>query len=63
MKESALFPNPDVFDPDNFSPEAKANRSPYANLILGQGPRNCIGMSFGLLQVRDSAFSCHVESF
>ena len=51
MKESEYFPNPDVFDPDNFNQESKANRSPYAFFIFGQGPRNCIGMRFGLLQV------------
>lgn len=52
MKDEKYFPNPEEFNPDNFSPERKAERNPYAFLAFGQGPRNCIGMRFGLLQVK-----------
>jgi cytochrome P450 len=51
MKDEKYFSNPEIFDPDNFSPEKKAQRSPYSFLAFGQGPRNCIGMRFALLQV------------
>ncbi len=51
MKDEKYFSNPEKFDPEHFSPEKKAERSPYTFLAFGQGPRNCIGMRFALLQV------------
>eukprot|EP00095_Tigriopus_kingsejongensis_P009608 snap_masked-scaffold832_size90819-processed-gene-0.9 protein:Tk09608 transcript:snap_masked-scaffold832_size90819-processed-gene-0.9-mRNA-1 annotation:"cytochrome P450 " len=52
MKDPKYFPNPHEFNPENFSPEAKAQRTPYAYLAFGQGPRNCVGMRFALLQLK-----------
>jgi len=46
------FPNPDEFNPDNFSKEAKEKRHPYAYMGFGHGPRNCIGMRFALLEAK-----------
>merc|ERR1712012_526787 len=46
------FPNPSVFNPDNFNNEAKASRSPYTFLGFGQGPRACIGMRFAMLETK-----------
>merc|ERR1719187_175731 len=46
------YPNPEEFNPDNFSKEAKASRSPYTFLGFGQGPRSCIGMRFALLEAK-----------
>jgi len=46
------YPNPSVFNPDNFSKEAKASRSPYTFLGFGQGPRACIGMRFAMLETK-----------
>ena len=64
MKDEKYFSNPEKFDPDNFSPEKKAERNPYAFLAFGQGPRNCIGMRFALLQVQTLwlDFSCQLCS-
>jgi cytochrome P450 len=41
-----LWDEPDLFNPENFDPEAKAGRSRYQYLPFGAGPRICIGMGF-----------------
>ncbi|GFG30581.1 hypothetical protein Cfor_10498 [Coptotermes formosanus] len=46
------YPEPDRFDPERFSDEAKSLRPHFTYLPFGEGPRNCIGMRFGLLQTK-----------
>ena len=50
--DEALYPNPTEFDPERFSKEAKNKRHPMAFLGFSQGPRNCIGMRFALLNLK-----------
>ena len=44
------FPDPLVFDPERFTPEAKAARPKFAYFPFGGGNRQCIGESFAWME-------------
>ena len=44
------FPDPLRFDPDRFTPEAKAARDRYTYIPFGGGNRQCIGESFAWME-------------
>ena len=52
MRDEEYFPNPDDFDPENFSRARKERRNPYVFLTFGLGPRNCVGSRLALLQLK-----------
>lgn len=47
-----LWDNPDLFDPDHFVPEVKADRDRYQYLPFGAGPRVCVGANFAMMQAQ-----------
>lgn len=44
QRDPRYYPDPEVFNPENFSDEAVQDRHPMTYLSFGDGPRNCIGM-------------------
>ncbi|MET0762387.1 MAG: cytochrome P450 [Thermoleophilaceae bacterium] len=52
---SEVFPQPWRFRPERFSPEERAGLPKGAYVPFGGGSRTCIGMRFGLLEVKTIA--------
>ena len=50
--DKANYSEPEKFDPERFMPENKDQIEPCAFLPFVQGPRNCIGLRFALLEVK-----------
>ncbi|XP_004677269.1 PREDICTED: thromboxane-A synthase [Condylura cristata] len=46
------WPRPEVFDPERFTAEAQQQRRPFTYLPFGAGPRSCLGVRLGLLEVK-----------
>jgi cytochrome P450 len=49
-RNARWFPNPNEFDPDRFSPEAKQARPAFSYFPFGGGGRRCLGESFAELE-------------
>ncbi|HEV3116683.1 MAG TPA: cytochrome P450, partial [Gemmataceae bacterium] len=48
-----VFPNPDRYDPERFSPDRQEHRKArHAIITFGGGKHACIGMTFAYLQVK-----------
>ncbi|XP_077533798.1 cytochrome P450 3A41-like isoform X2 [Haemaphysalis longicornis] len=51
-RDPEFFPEPEKFNPERFLPENKDSVKPFTYIPFGAGPRNCVGMRLGLLQVK-----------
>ena len=49
-RDARYFPDPLRFDPERFTPEAKARRSKFTYFPFGAGARQCIGESFAWME-------------
>src|ERR1700751_1833959 len=49
-RDTRFFPNPLRFDPERFTPEAKARRTKLTYFPFGAGVRQCIGESFAWME-------------
>ncbi|KAJ8871480.1 hypothetical protein PR048_027797 [Dryococelus australis] len=47
-----VYPNPEVFNPDNFLPENTNNRHYYAFIPFSAGPRSCVGRKYAMLKLK-----------
>ena len=47
-----VFPDPHSFEPERFSADERAKLPTGAYVPFGAGPRICIGMRFGELEIR-----------
>ena len=45
-RDARFFPDPERFDPERWTPEAKEARNPFCYFPFGGGPRRCIGEGF-----------------
>ena len=48
----SLFPNPEQFDPDRYSPERGEDKNLYAWQAFGGGRHKCSGNAFALFQIK-----------
>jgi cytochrome P450 len=49
-RDGRYFPEPMKFDPERFTPEAKAARQRFTYFPFGMGPRQCIGEAFAWME-------------
>jgi cytochrome P450 len=47
-----VFPDPEAFRPERFTPEARAALPKGAYVPFGLGSRQCLGMRFGRLEIK-----------
>ncbi|ROT79404.1 Cytochrome P450 9e2 [Penaeus vannamei] len=51
-RDPKYWPEPEVFRPERFLPENKANITHLTHIPFGIGPRNCLAMRFALMEAK-----------
>jgi cytochrome P450 len=51
-RDSGIWPDPDCFDPDRFTPERSAGRPRFAWFPFSGGPRQCIGAGLAMMEAQ-----------
>jgi len=51
-RHPVFWEEPEVFDPERFTPERSADRPRFAYFPFGGGPRQCIGNAFALMEAQ-----------
>ncbi|HWP42122.1 MAG TPA: cytochrome P450 [Blastocatellia bacterium] len=49
-RDARFYPNPSLFDPERWTPEARAERPKFTYFPFGGGPRVCIGEQFAWME-------------
>ncbi|KAK7579864.1 hypothetical protein V9T40_000493 [Parthenolecanium corni] len=49
-RSAKYFPNPEQFNPANFSSYRESHLNPYGYIPFSAGPRNCIGQKFAMIE-------------
>jgi len=52
-RDSRIYKDPDLFDPDRFAPSrAEHKKQEFSLVTFGGGPRNCLGMAFAQMEMK-----------